>query len=89
MADHPGSHNKSTTSSSSSRNKPTGGPIKQRSSAGKNSATRTKTGTKRVRNYDPKNTFGTGGGKMPSVAKRYSPAGSPPDTPSGPSNPRS
>lgn len=61
-----------------------GGQNKTKSPAGSNSATRTKSGSTAVRSYDPKNTV-VGGGKKPSIAKRYSPIGN--DTPSAPSPP--
>ena len=33
-----------------------------------------KSGSKKVRNYDPKNVGGGGGGKAPSISKKYKPA---------------
>ncbi|KKL53086.1 hypothetical protein LCGC14_2278960 [marine sediment metagenome] len=61
-----------------------GGPLKNKSSAGKNSANTAKTGSRRVRNYDPKNT-GAGGGAGPSIAKSYKPAAGKVDNPTAPS----
>ena len=58
-----------------------GGGLNQKSSAGKNSTHRTKTGSKKIRNYDPKNTP-TSGGRAPKVSKMYSPSGD--NTPSAP-----
>lgn len=45
-------------------------------------ANKKKSGSKRPRNYDPKNTNAGGGGRKPRVASMYKPKGN--DTPSAP-----
>jgi len=53
---------------------------------GRGYANKPKSGSKTVRNYDPKNNKPSGGGGKPNVVGMYSPKGS--DTPSAPkSNP--
>ena len=61
-----------------------GGSLKTKSSAGRNSANKAKTGSRKSRNFNPKTESAGGGRGRPSVVGRYSPAGGPPDTPTAP-----